>query len=230
MTDFDFPDPQPYDSAIDFAENPEARCACVVVADTSGSMKGEPIAQLNAGISAFATELRADRLAAKRVEVSIVTFGDVVKVESPFASADTFQTPTLSAGGATPMGAAICTALDLLDARLSEYRRGGVSAYRPVMLLLTDGYPTDPMDKAIRRLNEAEERRRMTLFPVGVEGADMALLGRLSSTTPLQLRGLQFVDMFRWLSTSLSAVSRSQPGQSVALTNPAAPGGWAMIP
>ena len=41
--------------------------------DTSGSMSGAPIRQLNEGLKAFEEELKADSLAAKRVEVAIVT-------------------------------------------------------------------------------------------------------------------------------------------------------------
>ena len=71
------PDTQPFGFADDFADNPEPRCPCVLLLDTSGSMQGDPIDQLNAGIRAFKTELMADSLALKRVEISIVTFGPV---------------------------------------------------------------------------------------------------------------------------------------------------------
>jgi len=39
--------------AIEFAENPEPRCPCVLLLDTSGSMSGEKIASLNAGLQTF---------------------------------------------------------------------------------------------------------------------------------------------------------------------------------
>ncbi|MEI6428086.1 MAG: hypothetical protein WCO45_06800 [Pseudanabaena sp. ELA607] len=39
--------------AIEFAENPEPRCPCVLLLDTSGSMSGEKIAALNAGLETF---------------------------------------------------------------------------------------------------------------------------------------------------------------------------------
>jgi hypothetical protein len=35
---------------VEFAENPEPRCACVLLLDTSGSMAGEKIDALNEGI------------------------------------------------------------------------------------------------------------------------------------------------------------------------------------
>ena len=59
-----------------FAENPEPRCPCVLVLDTSGSMSGKPIDQLNAGYQALLTELLEDALASKRVELAVT----VVKV------------------------------------------------------------------------------------------------------------------------------------------------------
>ncbi|WP_206514438.1 hypothetical protein [Xanthomonas euvesicatoria] len=40
-------------AASDFAENPENRCPCLLLLDTSGSMAGKPIEQLNAGLLQF---------------------------------------------------------------------------------------------------------------------------------------------------------------------------------
>ena len=52
----------------EFAENPEQRCPCVLLLDTSGSMQGAPIEQLNDALQFFKEDLYADALAAKRVE------------------------------------------------------------------------------------------------------------------------------------------------------------------
>ena len=69
-------DQQPFNvDAGDFVDNPEPRCACLLLLDTSGSMGGEKIRELNAGIKLFQEELNGDSLAAKRVEVAVVTFG-----------------------------------------------------------------------------------------------------------------------------------------------------------
>jgi hypothetical protein len=39
--------------AIEFADNPEPRCACVLLLDVSGSMSGDKINSLNQGLQAF---------------------------------------------------------------------------------------------------------------------------------------------------------------------------------
>ncbi|HEX7975329.1 MAG TPA: VWA domain-containing protein [Anaerolineales bacterium] len=63
----------------EFADNPEPRCPVVLVLDTSGSMNGAPITELNEGLRAFGEALKGDQLAALRVEVAVVAFGGRVR-------------------------------------------------------------------------------------------------------------------------------------------------------
>lgn len=217
-------------TAAEFADNPEPRCPCALILDVSGSMSGQPIQELNQGLVAFKDELMADPLAAKRVEVAIVTFGPI-QVVADFQTADLFQPPTLSPQGDTPLGGAVLQTLEMVRQRKDLLRSNGIAIYRPWIFLITDGGPTDGnvWRTAAERIREGEEQKGFAFFAVGVEGANMDVLKELAVRDPLRLQGLKFRQLFQWLSSSMKSVSRSTPGDQVPIENPAGPTGWASV-
>lgn len=194
-------------------DNPDPRVACVVLADVSESMKGEPLTALEQGFAAFVKALQEDSLASKRVEVAVVIFGSAATVVVPMCEARSLKPVPFQARGTTNIAAGINLALDVIDDRKGAYKSAGIQYYRPWILILTDGRPNlEGFDAAVGRLNGCEVARGVTVFAVGVGArVDFEQLARLSlQRDPAPLDGLKFTELFEWLSASLSNVSHSK--------------------
>ena len=221
-------------------DNPDPRVACALLLDTSYSMKGERIEHLNAGFATFCASIAEDPLARKRTDVTVVTFGGVVEVAVPFQEGRDLTATTFTAQGATPLGEALDTGLDLLAARKSEYKEAGLEYYRPWLFVITDGMPTDEQRfaGASTRVRQAEAAKQVTGCAGGAGDADLETLSRLSAVRePLALNGMRFEELCAWLSTSMSVVTQSSAfgatDATVAATEAAEqvplppPSGWA---
>lgn len=207
----------------DLVNNPTARVPVCLCLDTSGSMRGTPIDELNEGVRLFFDAIREDETALYSAEVSIVTFGDDAECIADFASLALQPiAPKLPANGMTPMGEAVNMALDLLERRKDEYKDKGVDYYQPWLVLMTDGAPngnSDELARAIQRTYDLVDKNKLTVFPIGIgNDADMDILQQFSpKRSPLKLQGLKFREFFAWLSKSVSKTSQSTPGEHVKL-------------
>jgi uncharacterized protein YegL len=192
-------------------------------------MQGAAIAALNEGLQTLKNDLIKDPLASRRVEVAVITFDSDVNVVQDFVTADQFEPPTLRAEGLTHMGAAIHKALDMIQARKTQYRANGIAYYRPWVFMITDGEPQgesgDVVEQAAQRIKTDETNKRVAFFAVGVEGANMPRLGQIVMRTPVKLIGLNFGEMFVWLSASMQAISQSKLDEQIALPPP----GWGAV-
>lgn len=209
-----------------YLDNPETRCPVVLLLDTSSSMNGKPIEELNKGVIAFQQALIQDELASKRVEVAIVTFDSSVKVVQDFITVDQFHPPSLSSTGTTAMGEGIEKGLNLIESQKAIYKKNGIDYFRPWVLLITDGAPTDSWQNAAQTVQQFAANKKVNFYAIGVQGANMNILSQIAphDTPPQMLNGLAFTALFKWLGNSLTVVSHSQPGTQIALPPTS---GWA---
>lgn len=212
---------------IEFAKNPEPRCPVVLLLDTSGSMSGQPIDELNAGLVTFKQAVQQDTTALLRVEVAIITFNSSANLVQDFVTVDQFYPPQLTTSGTTSMGEGIELALNEVESRKATYKSNGIQYYQPWVFLITDGAPNPGWEGAARRVRQADTERKISFYAVGVQGADMNILGQIApiNTPPLMLKGLQFQELFRWLSDSMKRVSSSKVGGGQTSLPPVS--GWA---
>ena len=228
MTDhtYNYDEQEPF-AAAEFAENPEPRCPCILLLDTSASMQGDSIDELNRGLQAFREELFGDSLSLKRVEIAIITFGPVNLVQE-FTTADGLRPMQFEATGDTPLGAAVSRGLGLLKQRKELLRSNGIKLFRPWIFLMTDGEPTDNWQHLPEIIRVGEENKSFSFFALGVNKANFQVLQQIAVRAPMKLNGVRFREFFLWLSASLKNVSRSNPGEKVALPD-YKPYGWADV-
>lgn len=216
-------------STVDYSSNPNQRTPCILVLDASGSMgttgpNGKTrIEALNEGVQTLEKHLREDDTAITRVQLAIISVGgpaNVADVMMDWTDASTFQAFPLKTGGATPLGRGMQLALELIEQGKQNLRSAGISYTRPWIIVISDGEPTDDSSvwaSAAKECKSAEASKKVEIFAIGVEGANLQKLGELSSKPPLMLDGVKFNELFVWLSSSLSAASRSRPGDTLQL-------------
>ena len=206
-----------------FADNPEPRCACVLLLDTSPSMSGSPIRALNAGVKAFNDAIEDDPVASLRVETSIVSFSGKAKLVQDFATVDALAPVSLGIDwlGGTNIATGINFALDMVEERKRVYKDAGISYYQPWVVMITDGESTESKEQmmvASERVRHSEESKQLAFFCVGVERADMEELKRIAPHRTAPLKGLAFREFFVWLSKSMTAVSSSRVDDEIDLS------------
>ena len=99
---------------VEFAENANERTPCILVLDCSGSMRGEPIKQLNTGLQALEKELKDDIDASSRVQLLVIkAYGkDDADISADWIDAMNFTAPVMEASGLSPIGKAMELALN----------------------------------------------------------------------------------------------------------------------
>ena len=119
--------------------------------DTSGSMKGKKMGELNTVMEELIPEIRRVGEADTEVKVAVLTFStDVRWMYSTPIPIEDFEWARLRANGVTSMGAAF-KELSLRMSRNSFLNSPSLS-FAPVIFLMTDGYPSDDYKEGLKEL------------------------------------------------------------------------------
>ena len=120
---------------------PQARMLPVILLlDVSGSMSYDAkMDELNSSVREMLESFQKEQIVQADICVSIVTFGSEVKVHTELTPVRDIQYEDMVAGGMTYMGRALDVAYDMIEDRT----RIPKNAYRPVVVLVSDGAPND---------------------------------------------------------------------------------------
>ena len=206
-------------NASDFGNSTKRRLPICFCLDTSGSMQGEPIRQLNMGLQNFLSSIKANDDTRSATDIAIITFGSSVDIVMPFGKISKEKNlPEISASTSlTPIGEGVLTALELLNARKQGYRELGIKYFQPWIVVITDGAPMGPnamanYKTAVEACNELEKNDKLVVFNIGVGSAvDYDLLKQLSikRPEPISVASAEFGKLFEFLGSSSSSVVSS---------------------
>lgn len=238
------------DFSAESAVNYEQKCLCILVLDISGSMleivddsnvkyTGETVFMdgqqynlvtggvskidlVNEGLQRFYNDICEDESTSQRLELSLITFNDNVQVIQKPALPENVSIPELKCSGDTALADAVNEAINIVESRKNWYKQTGQPYYRPWIILMTDGEPNkdQDIDSLSRRIKNDTANKKYAFLPIGVEGADMTILQKISGNgmDAVKLKGMRFAEFFRWLSASMGTITKSEEGQKVNLS------------
>lgn len=193
---------------------------CLII-DTSGSMEPSREA-LQEAVEKLIAELKNDSIAAKSAELAIIAFGnDRANVLREYTTVrEMSSAPKIECDGSTPLGEALDTALRLMRERQTEYTKQGIPTYKPLVILLSDGQPTDDWSSPALRFTKEAQARKWNVLALAYGDADVQVLGTITKNVLKATKSFSFADFFRWISSSVASVSRSSDGSTVNLELP----------
>lgn len=175
-------------NASDFTASKAKPLPVILLLDTSGSMYGEKISSLNDAVRKMLGTFTKEESQANEFLVSVVTFGGSASLAFLPTPASALSYRSLSADGGTPLGAAIDVAKALIEDREQTPSR----AYRPLVVLVSDGVPTDSWERKLDHFIQDGRSAKCDRMALGIgreayEGQGRATLERFIAGTEHQV-------------------------------------------
>lgn len=183
----------------------------VLLLDVSTSMNGDKINQLNAAVKEMILDFAAAEKNETEILVSIITFGAEVLLHTPYTSAKDIEWQDMQVSGATPMG----TAFSMAKAMIEDKEVTPSRAYRPTIVLVSDGEPSDSWQQPLRALvNEGRSQKcdRMAMA-IGGEASNTVLNEFISGTENKVISAQdasQIQECFKFVTMSVTTRTNSQ--------------------
>ncbi len=184
------------------------RLPIYVLLDCSESMIGSGIEGVQTGIETLVRTLQRNPHALETACLSFITFDSRAELKNPLLPIDEVVVPKLKVRPGTAFGSAL---LLLGDRILEEVRRnqpGAKGDFRPIVVLITDGQPSDDWRPALKELHNSASIGNFYAIGAG----DDIDFGGLREVTDIVLNLHQtdeqgWAKLFVWISDTLSTAS-----------------------
>ena len=194
-------------------------CFCL---DTSYSMQGKKMNVLNEVVNNFIYKNKNDICNCNMLNLSIVTFGGIEpKIVQNFANIKNVDEQEFRASGGTHMSSGIEIAIDLITKEKQRLSEKGISTYKPILIIMSDGKPDESIDAIGLKLKNLNSKKKINTYCIaynsdGDSETDkreaFAALQKLTNKKVETANEFNIDDLFLKLSRSMSNMSRSFAG------------------
>ena len=184
----------------------------IIAVDRSGSMGVDgKIEALNIALNNFVESLKEEDGAKAELQIALYSFGGSDAIcDLPLTSIDQVIVPTFSAQGRTPMGGMFRMLKELIENKELIPSK----SYKPTIVLLTDGLPTDDWQTPMNELiNEGRSSKAFRIAMAIGDDADRKMLLNFVSMPEYLVTGENARDIrkfFRFVTMSVTQRLKSQ--------------------
>lgn len=167
----------------------------ILLLDVSGSMSGNKIDILYDAVNHMVDELNQQATQMERTfKVAIFTFGNTVNLHTPFTDAKDLvgNISRINASGGTPLGAVLDLAKDMIEDKSVTLGRW----YRPAVVLVSDGYPTDSWEGNLDSFIHDGRSAKCQRFSLAIQ-ADLTMLRKFASQSEFCLQAENAADILK---------------------------------
>ena len=192
---------------------------CLIL-DTSGSMAERikssrgmvvKIDELNHNIDTLLQTIKNDPNASIMSDICMIACGgEQPSVINGYTNVEKIQFRHVIPDGRTPLGASVELALNLLNKRREYYRNNSIEHYKPILMIMSDGQPTEPdyvVYDAAQKCTDAVNNEGLKVLPIGIgTSARLDILDMFSPKVKAKCIDNMdvFVKLFEMLSRSMS--------------------------
>lgn len=177
--------------------------------DVSESMVGEPVQQVEEGLSQIIQALKTDPYAIETVWVSIIVFAGQAKTLVPLQEIINFYPPRFPIGSGTSLSKGLGHLMYELRRNLIKTTYEQKGDWKPIVFLFTDGVPTDDTATVIAEWKANWQRTaNMVAISFGSE-ADTQVLRQLTDNVLLfqNTDPSAYKQFFKWVTDSIKTSS-----------------------
>ena len=164
----------------------------VMLIDTSGSMNGIPIREIEKAVNLFTANI--DKIDDKKIRYCILGFNETVHSICDWDESNDHNKICLSAYGGTDFGAGLREAKNKID---EEQAKNGRGCEKPALLIITDGYTESLL--SVRGVVEAYSES-FELYFICVGGITSKAIAAFPNTKKIQdITAGSFQEMLRYM-------------------------------